>query len=552
MVGVPRSTGCQLCVKRRVKCDQTRPSCGNCIKYGEPCPGYDRQMKFVAGKHHVRSRRQEDWRGWATENAGPADSMPPGQGSGHGKGSESTSSEFTFSEGSAAVSGVGCHRWDAVAVKSRSSVSSATATASSTPKTASGDTSVHVEQQGEPLLLYLNPSDDRGQTINGIIQNLNDSQASNEARIFAPWFKDVPERLGHKVTLDSAMAAFTLHLLGKAKQDDVLIGESRAIYGQALVTLQRTLNHPAEWKSSETLCATMILSLFELFAGTKDASSWMKHAAGVSWLLQQRGPEAHRDDWDRSMLVSFRNIIIMHALFSGQDCFLARRAWQKLLTDHPVIIDNRGDGTLTELYAITDRYGVYLARLPAILHRGYALREARKHGLPIEPTPVTLLVRRAEKLRSEIASLFEGYTALAPAPTEVPSREPGSIYDTVLSYANVWHGSFRMSCWASLLILQAVLDQCRWPAERYAAANGELARSIYRSVECVGAGLLGPLRVGYPLRIAYEFADLRTQLWIASLLTKFEKRYASTAPNGYPKPGSNDLWGNDARRTDGT
>lgn len=228
----------------------------------------------------------------------------------------------------------------------------------------------------------------------------------------------------------------------------------------------------------------------------------------------------------------------MHALFSGQDCFLARRPWQKLLADDPVI-DDRGDGTLTELYAITDRYWIYLARLPAILHRGYALREAKRHGLPTEPAQITLLVRRAEKLRSQVAALFEGYAALAPAPIEVPSQDPGSIYDTVFSFSNVWHGSFRMSCWATLLILQECLVQCQWPVD-YTASNRELAGNIYRSVEFVGAGLLGPLRVGYPLRIAYEFADLRTQLWIGSLLTRFEKHYASTAPNGYPEPGTNE------------
>jgi hypothetical protein len=121
----------------------------------------------------------------------------------------------------------------------------------------------------------------------------------------------------------------------------------------------------------------------------------------------------------------------------------------------------------------------------------------------------------------------------------VPSQDPGSIYDTVLSFSNVWYGSFWMSCWATLLILQECLVQCQWPID-YTASNRELARNIYRSIEYVGAGLLGPLRVGYPLRIAYEFADLRTQLWIGSLLTTFEKRYASTAPNGYPKPGTNE------------
>ncbi|KAH8909917.1 hypothetical protein BR93DRAFT_428457 [Coniochaeta sp. PMI_546] len=505
MVGVPRSTGCQLCVKRRVKCDQSRPSCNNCLKYGAPCPGYDRQMKFVAGKHQVRSRRQEDWRGW-------------GSGSVHALG--------------------GGRRSEDMSSAASLSAASAPSSASGTPSTPSIDFSSQLERRSELTLLYLNPSDNRGQTINAIIHNLQESQAATEVRVFAPWFKDVPEHLGQKVTLDSAMAAFTLHLLGKAKQDNVLIRESLSIYGQSLGALQKALNHPEEWKSSETLCATMILSLFELFAGTVDAGSWMKHAAGVSWLLQQRGPEAHRDDWDRSMLVSFRNITIMHALFSGQDCFLARRPWQKLLADDPVI-DDRGDGTLTELYAITDRYWIYLARLPAILHRGYALREAKRHGLPTEPAQITLLVRRAENLRSQVAALFEGYAALAPAPTEVPSQDPGSIYDTVFSFSNVWHGSFRMSCWATLLILQECLVQCQWPVD-YTASNRELAGNIYRSVEFVGAGLLGPLRVGYPLRIAYEFADLRTQLWIGSLLTRFEKHYASTAPNGYPEPGTNE------------
>jgi hypothetical protein len=114
------------------------------------------------------------------------------------------------------------------------------------------------------MCLYSCPSDDRGQTINAIIHNLHDSQEAGEVRVFAPWFKDVPEHLGQKVTLDGAMAAFALHLLGKAKGDTSLVRESRSIYGQSLGALQKALDHPREWKSSETLCATMILSLYEV------------------------------------------------------------------------------------------------------------------------------------------------------------------------------------------------------------------------------------------------------------------------------------------------
>src|SRR4051812_44734010 len=57
MVGVPRSNGCALCLNRRVKCDEVKPACGNCLKYGADCPGYDKSRKFVIGKHVIRKKR---------------------------------------------------------------------------------------------------------------------------------------------------------------------------------------------------------------------------------------------------------------------------------------------------------------------------------------------------------------------------------------------------------------------------------------------------------------------------------------------------------------
>ncbi|KAK1143260.1 hypothetical protein N8T08_006786 [Aspergillus melleus] len=46
MTGVPYSTGCSLCLARRVKCDEATPSCTQCLKYGRPCPGYTRTFRF--------------------------------------------------------------------------------------------------------------------------------------------------------------------------------------------------------------------------------------------------------------------------------------------------------------------------------------------------------------------------------------------------------------------------------------------------------------------------------------------------------------------------
>ena len=92
--------------------------------------------------------------------------------------------------------------------------------------------------------------------------------------VFNTWLTHVPAHLGTKVTLDSAMAAFTLHLLGKTNGDDRLVRESRSIYGQSLVALQMALNHPVEWKSTETLGSAMILCMFEVCSAA--AAVWLR------------------------------------------------------------------------------------------------------------------------------------------------------------------------------------------------------------------------------------------------------------------------------------
>lgn len=79
-----------------------------------------------------------------------------------------------------------------------------------------------------------------------LIDNVSGDQSAAEVAFFRPWFRIVPERLGTKVTLDSAMCALTLHLLDKSKADGRLISQSRVLYGKSTHALQQTLNHPSE------------------------------------------------------------------------------------------------------------------------------------------------------------------------------------------------------------------------------------------------------------------------------------------------------------------
>ncbi len=295
----------------------------------------------------------------------------------------------------------------------------------------------------------------------------------------------------------------------------------------------------------------------------------MTHAAGVIWLIQQRGPEAHKKPWDKDMLLSFRGMIVsvttfvcstslaplassdvrwasslslsrhadqvqvMYDLFTLRDCFLAKKRWHGVMQS-----DRDFTGPHSELERIVEEYLAILVQVPSILKYAYMMREALKHGMPIDTTKVPLLMHGAAKLLGDVRGTFARFSDRVPAPVDVPPEDPGSVFETVLSFENSWHGGLFMSFWATMCILQECLNVCGYP-ESYKQSNKDLARNIFRSVETVGAGFGGPYRVGYPVRIAYEFADTRTQVWLLAILSTYEKTYAATSPETYERPGQN-------------
>lgn len=245
MVGVPRSKGCVLCVKRRVKCDQNRPgktphypeatsrlltkvtvACSNCIKYGVGCPGYEKGHKFVTGKHVVRSRGQDQRRNYETQldfSSAPV-----------------TDSTFSMKEDASSSR-----------VLIRQSFSQAT-----------GDANRHALQSTpaipgslrEPVLPF----------IYNMMGELFINSPRQDVIYSAPWFTSLLDHLGRSPVLDTAMCAFMLQLVGTSKSDEGGVSRSRDLYGQTLRGLQRALDHPVACKSTETLAATIICCQIEV------------------------------------------------------------------------------------------------------------------------------------------------------------------------------------------------------------------------------------------------------------------------------------------------
>ena len=225
MVGVPRSTGCQLCRSRRVKCDECHPECGNCTKYGVPCPGYDRDIKFVDRKHHIRQKGKRD--------------------GSHKVTSLSLGNRHVDSPTSI----------DLVSTSSAGSASTPTPVFVSSPWTSAS-------------LTLVSPSPSRALYIETMVQQLHGSLAQYDVAGIFHWIQ-LP-RLGTRAVLDGAMCSLTMQLFGRDTGNQWLLTNSRMLYGQSLQALQASLQHPTEWKTSETLCSAILLCVYEVCDNAKD------------------------------------------------------------------------------------------------------------------------------------------------------------------------------------------------------------------------------------------------------------------------------------------
>lgn len=61
-----------------------------------------------------------------------------------------------------------------------------------------------------------------------------------------------------------------------------------------------------------------------------------------------------------------------------------------------------------------------------------------------------------------------------------------------------------------------------------------MVQDILRSVDGVCQGAMGPYRIGYPLRIAYEVASVEEKEWVRARLGRISEFYAAMSPSTFP------------------
>ncbi|KAL2212800.1 hypothetical protein CC79DRAFT_454614 [Sarocladium strictum] len=521
MVGVPRSNGCGLCVQRRVKCDQGKPACEKCSRYGAVCPGYQRDHKFVSNKHQIRPRRRQN-QSSSNSSSGSSTSSTP-RATNRELQARSRSNHEIGDEGLVVFTqDIEYHQ----------------------------DVRIQARAARVPAIL----PESRGPFINTMLDTLNAGLSADELAFVYPWFQGVGEYVGAKVTLDSAVTSLILQMLGRRFNDHRMIAESHYLYGRSLNALQVALNSKTEWRTTETLCTTVLLCHFEMFAGTGDALSWMKHADALALLIEKRGPEAYTSDWDLSIFNTSRTAIvcstkfsltftflrltcrqIFNCFWSGKDCFFAGPSWESVLKHGG---SSRGlPLEEAQRRALVNDYVMILAKLPGIMRRVYPLFMSRSQGflLPAYAQNLSSLGDEIDGMYRSLLLWSERLYADMPLPTEVATADETSPWPTVLAYENVWFGALYMGFWTVRVILQLGLELTKDKDATFEDSQ-VLVSNILRSCETVGQGIMGPYRIGFGIRVAYDLADAPTRLWIKTKLAAFQETSASLDASLFVSP----------------
>jgi hypothetical protein len=202
---VQRSTGCLLCVKRRVKCDERLPDCMRCERYGKSCPGYDRGFKFVTAKPYRSQRR------------GKPSASPKGR------------------------------SWTA-------------ATPGNALDAESERTGVWTVGRLSLGLGDLNVT----QCLDKLTDEISQPFPTTSGYVISRWLLLFPSIYGRNRTLDSAMKAFVAHHVGNVTLNKQAIQYARSTYVEALGKLRKSLDNSSEALSPEIYCSVLILCLYEV------------------------------------------------------------------------------------------------------------------------------------------------------------------------------------------------------------------------------------------------------------------------------------------------
>lgn len=265
------------------------------------------------------------------------------------------------------------------------------------------------------------------------------------------WLAQLANRTEISSTLLYAIRAISLSFLGRQARDENLVQNSRLIYGQTLLKLNKSLQDPTEGLGSDTLSATVLLTFYELLNSTEH-NSWVRHAGGAAHLMRLRGVHRHRSEFDKAIFLACRYSMILESFHSGKPCFLSSAPWRKLSQElHDSSPDRSAfDDAREVFYQEIVHYPGYLQDTVYYMASGGRDRSVLQD-----------LVRRGHMHRSNVKAIqkrcFEILREAGQEPTEVPSLVGDKVFPIIYQYPGILTASFFSSYWSIVKVLNIAL-----------------------------------------------------------------------------------------------
>lgn len=593
MVGVPRSKGCRICVQRRVRCDQSRPTCNNCKKGNRPCPGYGTDLKFQDEGPKLRKRYakkagnldssdEDDESSEKPSDVGNWDfPMNPVQSS-----SPPDPFEVLECEAPAMFEMQPEDDWEEMGGLELGSNQKAVADfldmdveeVFDDPDLAMGKgflaefikkakNSDGLVSQFTPLGMDMDsplgwmslykqlycPDIDKNSFWSPatedtqLFQSLSDSispMSSTVApafRFHGRWLARLPSMMGNYPLLDTAIRAVTLAHLSMQMRSKTIMRESSPYYGRALHLLNKALLDDQAGLASETLSATILLSFYEMFSSEKN-DSWVRHAGGAGTLMRIRGASAHRYGFDREMFLAYRHAIIIESFEQDKPCFLDEPSWRQVSNDiHEDIRATGVVGTDNQIFDISEQFYLEMIRIPSMCCDARRLPMLSVEGGGSHIDIKADIKRRALEHRTNLKSIYARFSAILRKIGQAPTRRMTNdgVIPTRIDYFNIFVASSHTGYWTILMIINAVLREMDKTSDDnafYKMENREAALDCCRSSDYMEtSSFLGPFFVIFALRLSWNWLEQREEkLWVIEHLRRIGEKNMSMAKGGLP------------------
>ncbi|KAL8858710.1 MAG: hypothetical protein Q9178_004798 [Gyalolechia marmorata] len=279
------STGCKNCRRRKIKCDEQRPACTQCVTTNRICPGYTHpfdlvlrnQTESVTRKAQRKSKRDSANVGTTVTAA----EMP-------------TTAVVVSLSGRQADYPIGRFR------SSSSHIASPTSSGYHPPL---------------PLSKSFQDSPEE-QAINGFFQNyVLIPRHPYSRRGFLDCLLPLYQNTRHDSLLSLATTAMALIIESGSPSTAHYRQLSRSFFGRALVKTGRAIRDPVESIKDETLMAVLLLSFYERVLATSEAKDISGvHDTGAVALVKHRGKQNGKSEVSARLLLAVQTQVVDHCI----------------------------------------------------------------------------------------------------------------------------------------------------------------------------------------------------------------------------------------------